>query len=198
MPGGGYRAMQGQLDPLGREGLRTIADYVRGGGLYVGCCAGSYSAAIAAPSFVATCPIQPELSLLDANVWNADDSTFVGLRSPGIGVLRSRTVASGHPVMAGMPERFEIVHYNGPLFHGIAPLAVVEAAGERFTPAEHFLPAGAERAGADAGRAGSRRRRRQHRRRRARRRPRRPLRLASRSSASGSRSTTSSRRRGCS
>ena len=141
MPGGGYRAMQGQLDPLGRQGLRTIADYVRGGGLYIGCCAGSYSAAIAAPSFVAACPIQPELSLLDANVWNADDSTFVGLRSPGIGVLRSRTVASDHPVMAGMPERFEIVHYNGPLFHGIAPLAIVEAAGERFTPAEHFLQA---------------------------------------------------------
>jgi glutamine amidotransferase-like uncharacterized protein len=144
MPGGGYRAMQGQLDPLGGRGARAIADFVRDGGLYIGCCAGSYCAAVAAASFVAACPAQRDLQLLDARVWNDDDSGFVGLRSPGVGILHARTVAGGHPVMAGMPERFDIVHYNGPLFEGAEPLSVVAGRSERFTPAEAFLGTAAE------------------------------------------------------
>jgi hypothetical protein len=88
---------------------------------------------------VAVCPSQRELQLLDARVWNDDDTGFVGLRSPGVGILHARMVAAGHPVMAGMPERFDIVHYNGPLFDGAEPLSVVEGRSERFTPAEEFL-----------------------------------------------------------
>src|SRR5581483_229736 len=42
MPGGGERAMFGQLEPLGEAGCRAIAEWVRAGGMYVGCCAGSY------------------------------------------------------------------------------------------------------------------------------------------------------------
>ncbi len=139
MPGGGYRAMQGQIDPLGAAGARAIADYVRGGGMYLGSCAGSYDAAVVAESFVRACPAQREMCLLDARVWNEGDTEWLGLRSPGVGVLRSRTVASGHPVMAGMPERFEIAHYNGPFFRGGEELALVEGPAERFTPAERFF-----------------------------------------------------------
>jgi hypothetical protein len=41
--------------------------------------------------------------------------------------------------MEGMPEFFEITHYNGPLFRGGDVLATVDHATENFTPAERFL-----------------------------------------------------------
>lgn len=139
MPGGGYRAMLGQIEPLGREGARAIQGFVRDGGLYLGCCAGSYCAATVPLSFTALCPVQGDLRLLDARIWNDGGEEWGGLQSPGVGVIRARTVNSGHPVMLGMPETFEITHYNGPFFTGGESLAVVEGPTERFTPAERFL-----------------------------------------------------------
>ena len=138
MPGGGYRAMLGQIEPLGSEGARSVRSYVEGGGMYVGCCAGSYDAATVADSFAALCPAQPEMCLSGATVWN-DGGEEWGLRSPGIGVIQAETVASDHPVMAGMPRAFEIAHYNGPLFRGATPLARVAGRTERFTPWEEML-----------------------------------------------------------
>lgn len=41
--------------------------------------------------------------------------------------------------MAGMPERFEIAHYNGPFFSGATPLAVVAGPTDSFTPSERYL-----------------------------------------------------------
>jgi glutamine amidotransferase-like uncharacterized protein len=145
MPGGGYRAMMGQIDPLGAEGARALREYVEGGGMYIGCCAGSYDAATVAPSFHAICPAQSEMCLLPATVWNEGGEEW-GLRSPGIGVLRAQTVAREHPVMAGMPETFEIAHYNGPLFEGAEPLARVAGRTERFTAWEEALGERPERA----------------------------------------------------
>lgn len=142
IPGGGYRAMLGQLDPLGSQGAKAIADYVRGGGMYVGSCAGSYDAAVVPESFLRACPAQRDMCLLDARVWNSDDTEWLGLRSPGVGILQGENVASDHPVMAGMPDRFEITHYNGPLFTGARHLVRVESPTDRFTPAEHFLGGG--------------------------------------------------------
>jgi hypothetical protein len=138
MPGGGYRAMRGQIDPLGRAGARAIREYVESGGMYIGSCAGSYDAARAPASFLSACPAQEELCLLDAEIWNAGEE-WLGLQSPGVGVVRAQTVLPDHPVMSGMPEHFEIVHYNGPLFRGGEALAIVEGATEDFTPAEGFL-----------------------------------------------------------
>src|SRR5919206_2653535 len=69
MPGGGYRAMFGQLEPLGTEGTRAITEYVCSGGMYLGSCAGSYSAATVSPSFIELCPAQAEMRLLDATVF---------------------------------------------------------------------------------------------------------------------------------
>lgn len=138
MPGGGYRAMQGQIDPLGREGARAIRDYVVSGGMYIGSCAGSYDAAKAPQSFLSVCPAQGELCLLDAEIWNAGEA-WHGLQSPGVGKLVSRRASADHPVMQGMPEYFEITHYNGPLFRGGEALATVERATKDFTPAEKFL-----------------------------------------------------------
>lgn len=139
MPGGGYLAMQGQLDPLGAVGCAAIRDYVERGGMYVGSCAGSYDAATVPERFRELCPVQEELRLLDARVWNEGDSRFGILQSPGIGEIVCDNVAPDHPVMAGMQARFRITHYNGPLFSGGEPLAVVHGRGERFTPAEEFL-----------------------------------------------------------
>jgi hypothetical protein len=140
MPGGGYRAMLGQIEPLGADGARALRAYVEGGGMYIGCCAGSYDAATVPEVFLATCPAQAEMCLLDARVWNdGGGEEWGGLRSPGVGVLVAETAAAEHPVMAGMPARFEIAHYNGPLFTGAQPLARVVGRTERFTPWEHML-----------------------------------------------------------
>jgi hypothetical protein len=138
MPGGGYRAMFGQIEPLGAEGARAIKDYVQSGGLYIGCCAGSYDAATVAQSFLDLCPAQEEMCLLDATVWNEGGEEW-GLTSPGIGVLSAETVAADHPVMAGVPATFDIAHYNGPLFRGATPLARVVRRTDRFTAWEEML-----------------------------------------------------------
>jgi hypothetical protein len=142
MPGGGYRAMQGQLDPLGRDGCRAIRDYVAHGGMYVGSCAGSYDAATVPQPFRDMCPAQEDLCLLDATVWNAGDGLFGVLRSPGIGVLIAQNADPSHPVMAGMADQFRITHYNGPFFTGGHALATVAGATDEFTAAEDFLGAG--------------------------------------------------------
>ena len=138
MPGGGYRAMFGQIEPLGADGARALREYVAAGGMYIGCCAGSYDAARVADSFLALCPAQGEMCLLEARVWNEGGEEW-GLNSPGIGVLRAENAAPDHPVMAGMPASFEIAHYNGPLFLGAEPLARVSGRTERFTAWEETL-----------------------------------------------------------
>lgn len=140
MPGGGYLAMKGQLDPLGNSGCRAIRDYVEQGGMYIGSCAGSYCAATVPASFLRMCPGQADLCLLDAQIWNgADSPSFVGIQSPGIGTIRAENASPGHPVMAGMPSAFSITHYNGPLFKSGEALARVQGRGTDFTPAEEFL-----------------------------------------------------------
>ena len=139
MPGGGYSSMKGQLDPLGADGCRTIREYVEEGGMYIGSCAGSYDAATVPDAFLAICPIQSELRLVDARVWNDGSSTLGIIQSPGIGELISANAAPDHPVMAGMPDEFRITHYNGPLFSGGTPLATLIGRTSNFTPAEEFL-----------------------------------------------------------
>ncbi len=139
MPGGGYRAMSGQIDALGRSGARAVHDFVRAGGMYLGSCAGSYDAATVPAAFVAACPAQAEMCLLDATIWNESGSSWVGLQSPGVGVLSVRNVNPSHPVMAGMPETFQMAHYNGPLFRDAEALTAVAGPTARFTAAECFL-----------------------------------------------------------
>ena len=143
MPGGAYLAMQGQLEPLGAEGCRAIRQYVEDGGMYIGSCAGSYDAATVPPRFLELCPIQQELCLLDARVWNTGDSRFGVIQSPGIGQIRARNVDPDHPVMVGMPDEFLITHYNGPFFEGGHALARVLGGTDTFTAGENLLGAGA-------------------------------------------------------
>ena len=139
MPGGGYLAMAGQLAPLGVTGCRTIREYVESGGMYIGSCAGAYDAATVSDRFQAACPAQTELRLLNDRVWN--DAEDDDLMSPGIGEIVCETADADHPVMAGLPRRFPITHYNGPLFDGPHTLARVVGVGAAFTAAEEFFGA---------------------------------------------------------
>jgi hypothetical protein len=156
MPGGGFRAMQGQLEPLGIEGAQRLSQWVRNGGMYIGSCAGAYDCAIAPAPFTASCPPKGELQLVNARVWNGEGDELggdlEGLDSPGVGVLRLRSTRPEHPVMFGVPESFEVVHYNGPVFDLLNQpeiegaslaegLAAFDGPTERFTAAEHFMGA---------------------------------------------------------
>lgn len=150
MPGGGGRAMHGQLEPLGEDGCRAIAEWVRRGGMYIGCCAGSYDCIVNTSAFVESLPPQRCLQIINAVPWRADQAIeFLGVQSPGVGVIRVRTARHDHPVMWGMPDEFPIVHYNGPVLDILSERVVAgasravglaEFAGwtERFTPAEAF------------------------------------------------------------
>ena len=149
VPGGGGLAMIGQLTPLGEDGCRRIKDWVQRGGMYIGSCAGSFDAAIVAESFLEVCPQQRQMQLVNALIWNRGDTEWIGLESPGVGVIKSRNLQPDHPVMFGLPERFDITHYNGPLFDtdtAVLPdasaakgLAAVAGARDDFTPSERFL-----------------------------------------------------------
>ncbi len=149
VPGGGGLAMIGQLTPLGEAGCRRIKDWVQRGGMYIGSCAGSFDAAIVADSFLQVCPQQRQMQLVNALIWNRGDTEWIGLESPGIGVIQSRNLRPDHPVMFGLPERFDITHYNGPLFDtdtsalpdasDAIALAAVAGADEDFTHSERFL-----------------------------------------------------------
>jgi hypothetical protein len=141
--------MHGQIEPLGEEGCRAIAAWVRRGGIYIGSCAGSYACALTPESFVLSCPAQRHLQLINARVWNDAPLDFGSLQSPGIGVVTVRNACPDHPVMFGLPESFDVAHYNGPIFDVDTPgtvdgasaavgLAAFAGWTERFTPAEVF------------------------------------------------------------
>ncbi len=149
VPGGGGLAMMGQLNPLGEEGCRLIKTWVQRGGMYIGSCAGAFDAAIVAESFLEVCPQQRHLQLVNALIWNRGDTDWIGLESPGVGVIESRNLKPEHPIMFGLPERFNITHYNGPLFDvdtdllpdasAATGLSAVAGAGVDFSHSERFL-----------------------------------------------------------
>jgi hypothetical protein len=149
VPGGGNRAMQGQLDPLGEQGCRAIAEFVRKGGCYLGCCAGAFDASLVAAEFLQVCPQQRHMQMINAAVWN-NGNEWLGLQSPGVGVVRAR-VATNHPVTFGLSPELPITHYNGPLYRlqqntvesasDAAGLLSVVGVESDFTPSEGFLGA---------------------------------------------------------
>ncbi|GMA15305.1 hypothetical protein E5F05_00955 (plasmid) [Deinococcus metallilatus] len=149
MPGGGLNAMGGLLAPLGTSGTARIRDWVERGGMYVGSCAGAYLGARLPESFLDAHPEARGLHLLDLPIANAADGGLGGLDSPGVGVLRVRLTDPGHWLTRGLPDDFEIVHYNGPCFLPPAGSALrgavtLHALTERFTPWEHSLPGGVQ------------------------------------------------------
>jgi hypothetical protein len=153
MPGGGARAMHGQLEPLGEDGCRAIAEFVRHGGMYIGCCAGAYDCIVNAEAFLRSCPAQGAMQLINAGPWQSDGAVeFLDLQSPGVGVVTVRNERPDHPVMFGLAPSFDVVHYNGPILDPLPERVVADASAavglaafagwtERFTPAEAFAGA---------------------------------------------------------
>ncbi len=148
-PGGGALAMAGLIAPLGEAGARTVRGWVERGGTYVGSCAGSVLPVALTGAADEAVPAARCLRLVDVPLANAGDATLGGLASPGVGRIVVR-LDTAHQHAAGLPERVELVHYNGPLFAvaragaGVTAFAWPEAPTERFTPAERFLETPAE------------------------------------------------------
>jgi hypothetical protein len=146
VPGGGALAMAGLLAPLGAEGAERVRRWVEGGGTYVSSCAGSVLPIALAEEADALLPTARCLRMVDVPLANPGDATLGGLASPGVGRIEVR-LDSAHPLAARLPERFELVHYNGPLFdlaragEGVRAFAWPTAVTSAFTPAERFLPA---------------------------------------------------------
>uniref|UniRef100_UPI00286991D3 BPL-N domain-containing protein n=1 Tax=Deinococcus sp. TaxID=47478 RepID=UPI00286991D3 len=145
MPGGGLLGMGGLLAPLGVAGSEAIREWVAGGGMYIGSCAGAYLPATVPASFTAQHPAIRPLHLLDVPLANGADAGLGGLDSPGVGVLHATVSDPGHWLARGLPAHFEVVHYNGPCFtpHAgseVTAITRVEGTGIAFTPWEHSLP----------------------------------------------------------
>ena len=145
MPGGGLLAMGGLLAQLGVTGSGAIRDWVAGGGVYIGSCAGAYLPATVPESFAIQHPEIVPLHLLDVPVANGADGGLGGLDSPGVGVLRVSVSAPEHPLARGLSAEFEVVHYNGPCFTpnpgaGVTAVTRLVATGAAFTPWERSLP----------------------------------------------------------
>jgi putative intracellular protease/amidase len=153
-PGGGKQAMAGMLTPLGTQGAELVRNWVADGGMYLGSCAGSFLPAAVGEGFWHAHPEARQLFMVNTPLANGSDSAFAGLTSPGVGTLEVAVTDSYHWLTRGLPERFELVHYNGPLFdvhtpahaqlpstlptatYGvIRPVAVTDA----FTASEAFL-----------------------------------------------------------
>lgn len=115
-PGGGRQAMAGMLTPLGTQGAELIRNWVASGGMYLGSCAGSFLPAAVGDGFWTAHPEARQLFMVNTPLANGSDSAFAGLTSPGVGTLEVVVSDSHHWLTRGLPERFELVHYNGPLF----------------------------------------------------------------------------------
>lgn len=157
MPGGGVRAMSGLLEPLGAEGAASIRGFVETGGMYVGSCAGSFLPAAVGASFWNQNPQARYMCMVNARLYNAGDSEWAGLTSPGVGTVHVTTERPRHWLATGLPPHFRLVHYNGPMFtvtagappdpQRVAGTAVANVTGvvrfaaatRDFTPGEAFM-----------------------------------------------------------
>lgn len=155
-PGGGMRAMEGMLEPLGVEGAKSVREWVAEGGMYIGSCAGSFLPACIGQGYWNAHAESKELYMVPACLANGGDSEWEGLTSPGVGVLEVAVANSNHWLAEGLPEHFKLVHYNGPMFMLEAnqeafdksvphtkPEGVVRfvKATKGFTPSEGFMAA---------------------------------------------------------
>ena len=142
MPGDGSDS---ELLTLGVEGGQKVQEFIASGGGYISSCAGSWAAALGVPGW----DISYNLQLINAKLWNVIEGagTFKKLY-PGIGVMIFKNTNPTHPVMWGIPETFEMVWWQGPIFE-IAPnilqyaskaegLVVQYSFTEKFTAAEYY------------------------------------------------------------
>ncbi|MEE3370740.1 MAG: BPL-N domain-containing protein [Planctomycetota bacterium] len=91
-----------QFDALAERGRRAVQEFVRGGGGYIGICAGAYMAA--------NQPYQWGLGLLAARIVDHDHW------ARGIGTVQIELTPSGRRVFGGRSGRFDYHYGNGPIF----------------------------------------------------------------------------------
>jgi putative intracellular protease/amidase len=150
VPGGGAQAMAGLLSPMGDDGADAVRSFVEGGGMYIGSCAGSFLPVRVGDSFWEENPSAKRMCMVDACLVNSGDSEWAGLTSPGVGTIVAGPSRPRHWLARGLPPRFHLVHYNGPMFDvawtGDDP-ALGRAEGvvrfleatDDFTPGEAFM-----------------------------------------------------------
>lgn len=147
VPGGGATAMAGLLAPLGEDGATAVRTWVEGGGTYLSSCAGSVLPLALSGGADRAIPTARCLRMVEARLVNTGDATMGGVASPGVGRIVVRLDPT-HRFARGLPERLELVHYNGPLFGTtespatVRPFAWPEGSTSAFTPAEQFLAGG--------------------------------------------------------
>jgi hypothetical protein len=99
-PGGGGT---GQATALQQTGCAKVAEFVAGGGGYVGTCAGAYLAPLGYNTQTSW------LELVDAQVIDVDHW------NRGVGLAEIHIVNTNNPIVAGFPEYITARYVNGPL-----------------------------------------------------------------------------------
>jgi glutamine amidotransferase-like uncharacterized protein len=109
-PGGGGRR---QAAALGEEGRRTVREFVRAGGGFVGICAGG---------FLATAQYEWSLGLVNTGTLTGDrDVPGVGMRSMaerGAGTARIELTEEGRAVLGDVRGPIDVAFSGGPVFRG--------------------------------------------------------------------------------
>lgn len=157
MSGGGGRAKKANINrenlllaSMGVDGAKKISEFVKTGGAYFGCCGGSYIGSVIRERFMNWWhPAKNNMTMMNVEDFYFNENSDSGFKSPGQGVFMAKNTAPENPIMFGVPEFFECVHWNGPVWNLIeaavddasSPISIVELKNvtpETFTPSEFF------------------------------------------------------------
>lgn len=138
------------LASMGIDGAKKIASFVHEGGTYFGCCGGSYIGSVVRERFKNWWhPAKKYMTILNAEDWHIDEYSDSGFKSPGQGTFIAKNSARDNPIMFGLPEFFECVHWNGPVWtlleaaveKASSPISLIEfenVSQNKFTPSEFY------------------------------------------------------------
>ena len=136
----------GELVALGEDGGAAVQEFVANGGGYISSCAGSWAGAMGSLGWDESYYLQ----LINAKNWNVVEGYAGAFRKlyPGKGVMVFENINPGHPVMWGIPETFEMVWWQGPIFEIVSStleypstaegLVVNQGFTDSFTAAEYY------------------------------------------------------------
>lgn len=157
MSGGGGGALKANINrenlllaSMGVDGAKALSSFVSRGGAYFGCCGGSYIGTVIRDRFMNWWhPAKKYATMMNVEDWHISEASDSGFKSPGQGMFTAENSSPGNPAMFGLPETFECVHWNGPIWN-ILEAAVEKASTpaslvrfkdvslDNFTPSEHF------------------------------------------------------------
>ena len=135
-----------ELVALGEDGGAAVQEFVGNGGGYISSCAGSWAAALGSKGWDESY----YLELVSARNWNVVEGYGGVFRKlyPGKGLMVFENVNPDHPVMWGVPDTFEMVWWQGPIFEIVSStldypstvegLVVGSAFTDSFTAAEYY------------------------------------------------------------